>query len=181
MAKNNAKFFVDDDYFVSFDTSGINNNIITIGPLKFAKKSTTSIIEGNVSCSFRGEPLVQVAGTSLDESEHENAFAYVTDPDGKTYIKFAVNKLTINNIDSARKTVRGMLVDYELAHLTPAGTCKDPLYEVSTYLSDKTLVSPTVACSLADVCRKIQALQTNFDTNEAGYYEHIVRIALVQK
>lgn len=181
MALNNAKVFVDDDLFVSFDTSGTANNVITIGPLEYGISASSTTITNGVYCSFKGEQLNQVLESDLDTADSEDSFAYVTLPAGKNYIKYAVSKTEVTDLDSAKKCVRGMLIDYQLATLTTAGTCKDPLYEVSTYLSDGTLVSPTVACSIADVVRKIQALEANLDVNEAGYYVHKVRIALVQK
>lgn len=182
MPLNNAKFFVDDDKFCGFDTTNENNNIIKIGPLEFSKPAPQNgILAQNVYCSFRGEYLPQVTEGELTLSASENSFAVVTDTSGKTYILFAVAKMSVDNIEQAKKTIRGMLVDYELAQLTTTGACNEPLYEVSTYLSDGTLVSPTMACTLSDVMRKIQALQAHFDQNEAGYYVHKVRIALAQK
>ena len=179
MARNNARFFVDDSYFIDFDTSFGNNNIITIGNLKYAVNADGSD-KNPIYCSFRGQYLKQVTTEQLDISGNEDCFAYVNS-NGDNQIKLAVSKVTVTNVEEAIKYIRGMLVDYQLAPLTVAGTCKDPLYEVSTYLSDGKLVSPTIACSLADAVRKIQCLETNFDMNEVGYYEHVIRVALVRK
>lgn len=179
MARNNARFFVDDDMFYGLDTSGTTNNMIVIGPIEYSMPSTATAVNP-VYCSFRGVPLTQVAETELDDANAEGSFAYVSIPTGN-FIKIAVSKVAVPDMQIAKNYVRGLLVDYQLTNLTRAGTCKEPLYEVSTYLSDGTLVSPTVACGMPDIVRKIQALEANLDINEVGYYEHVIRVALVKK
>lgn len=180
MVKNNAKVFASCELFAGFDTTGTNNNVIKIGPLEFAKPSDKTI-NNNVYCSFQGVFLNQVLETDLDEVTNAKCFAYITDNTGRSYIKLAVAKDSIDNVGTAIKFITGLLIDYKIAQVAPAGTCRDALYEVSTYLADGTLVSDTIACPMPDVVRKILALEANHDINETGYYKHIVRLALVPK
>lgn len=180
MVRNNARMFADYDLFAGFDTTGTNNNIIKVGPLPFAKPSDQTV-NNNVYCSFQGKFLNQVLSTDLDEITNAQCFAYITDTTGRSYIQLAVSKENVDNPGAAIKFITGMLIDYKLAQISPAGTCKDSLYEVTTYLSDGTLVSDTVACPMPDVVRKILALEANHDINETGYYKHVVRLALVPK
>ena len=177
---NNAKVFLDEKYFISFNSDGTNNNIITVGYFDFAEPSNNGS-DNSVFCSFRGEQIKQVIESQLDASDSEDCFAYITLPNGKTEIKLGVAKSKVDTAQKAFNYIQGMLVEYKLCQLSVAGSCKEPLYEVSTYLANGTLVSPTIACSLSDVARKIQALETNFDVNEAGFYNHVVRAALAQK
>lgn len=181
MARNNVKFFANEDVFHSLQDLDDNNVVITIGPLEFAEVSNGSNTN-NVYCSFRGSQLKQIPYSELEgENVEENTFAYITESDGRTFIKIVAPKDQVVNKNSAIDFITGLLIDYQLAPIHTAGSCKDQLYEVSTYLSDGTLVSPTVACSLADVVRKIQAFEAHLDINEVGYYNHVVRIALVKR
>lgn len=180
MVRNNARVFADCNLFAGFDTSGTNNNIIKIGPLEFAKPSDKTL-DNNVYCSIQGTYLTQVLEANLDEITNASCFAYTTDNTGRSYIKLATAKDTISDVGKAIKYITGILIEYRIAQVVPAGTCKDSLYEVTTYLADGTLVSDTVACSMPDIVRKIVALEANHDINETGYYKHIVRLALVPK
>ena len=180
MSMNNTKFFLDGTYFKGFDTSGANNNVITIGDFEYAPTSDGSNLNP-VYCSFRGNFYPQITSDRLDEGGLENSFAYVNTPNGKGQIKIVVSKSEVADIGTAIKYITGMLVSYELAPVVAAGTNKEPLYEVETYLSDGTLVSPSIACSLPDIARKIQALETNFNLNEVGYYKHVIHVALAKK
>lgn len=180
MAQNNVKFFADERYFVDFDTSGTVNNIITIGPLRFAKPSDKTN-RNPVFCSFKGVQMPQITEDSLDDSSSEDSFCYISLPNNINLIKIAVNKADIDSMELAKKYIEGLLVDYHLAALVPAGSNKEPLFEVSTYLSDGTLVSPSAACSLNDIVKKVLAFEANLDINEAGYYKHVITRSLAQK
>lgn len=180
MAKNNARFFADDDNFISFDTSGTNNNVIVLGDLRFGVP-TDKTDKNLVYCSFKGVDLPQITEEKLDETGSEGSFCYSTLPSGQNIIKLAVLKTEVSTVEDAKKYIRGLLVDYTLNHLTSAGTCKDPLYEMFTYLSDGTLVSSMSATNLNEAFRKIQALQANFNVNDIGFYRHVIVPALIAK
>lgn len=155
-----------------------NINLIIIINLEFTIPSNGTA-NNNIYCSFRGKYLRQVSLETIKTSSEVDLFVYDTD-NNNNYIMISVPK-DINNSEEAKKYIRGMLVEYQIADLVPVGSCKDPLYEVSTYLLDGTLVSTTVACNMPDIVRKIQALEANLDINEQGYYKHVVRLALTQK
>lgn len=178
---NNIKVFASTELFAGFYTTGTNNNVIKIGPLEFARYSNGCEHDNDVYCSFQGSYLKQVLEADLDEEENARAFAFVTESNGNSYIKLAVPKSNIDNIDTAIKFITGMLIEYKMAHVTAANNCRDSLYEVSTYLPDGTLVSNTVACPLQEVAKKIMAFEANHDINEVGYYRHVVRLALIKR
>lgn len=177
MAKIMAKTFIDESNFGGLQNA-TNNNLVVIGNLEFSIPSDETA-NNKVYCSFRGEYLEQVTLEEIRSSSKTNIYSYGTSG-GTNYILLAIPK-EISNVSDATKYIRGMLVEYQIADLAPVGSCKEPLYEVSTYLLNGTLVSTTVACSMVDIVRKIQALEANLDINESGYYKHIVRLALVQK
>lgn len=179
MALNNVKFFADDNHFVSL-VELTNVNIVTIGPLDYAVTSTG---ENNnpVYCSFRGKYLKQVSMSDIDNEENIDCFCYETDKVGRCYVNLIVDKNEVFNIPQAKCAIRGLLVDYKLANITGTGTTREPLFELTTYLSDGTLVSPTIGMSLGDILKKIMCFETNFDINEAGYYNHVIRRAIVRE
>lgn len=179
MALNNVKVFIDDNYFISL-TELVTNNVITIGEFKYGIKSQNTENEP-VYCSFKGKYLKQIKKETLDETDSVDSFCYITEDNNKCYIKIVVSKEDVSDISLAKNYIRGLLVEYKLADVVGTGTNKEPLFELTTYLSDGTLVSPTVGMSLNDIARKILAFETNFDINEAGFYQHVIQRAITRK
>ena len=179
MSLNNVKFFADDNNFISL-TFLTKNNVIVIGGLKYGVISNNTNTN-HVYCSFRGKYLKQIIVENFDEVDSIDCFAYETTNDNKGYIKLVVDKTIVTDIASAKDYIRGLLIDYELTEIIPTGSAKEPLFELSTYLSDGTLISPTIACSMSDIFNKIIALETNFDINEIGFYNHIIQRAIIRK
>ena len=179
MSLNNMKVFIDDNYFISFDRLA-NNSIITLGDFRYAIKSD-STNKNPVYCSIRGKYLPQITDTLLDETTSVGSFAYVTEPNGKCYIKLAIANDTVEDVKGAMDYVRGMLVDYALTDLVGTGTCQEPLFELTTYLSDGTIVSPTIAMPLNEIAKRIYAFENNFNLNEVGFYRHVIQRAITKK
>ena len=179
--RNNARFFVSSRHFLRL-IKGTVNNVIEIGFLEHGVPSKTNIDENDVSCSFRGVELEQVAVGDLDIAENANKFAYETlTGTNRNVIKLAVDALEIDTPIKAKKYIMGLLVDYLLEDLVYSNSAQNPLYTFRAFLSDGTMVSLSDACTMDTIRRKMDALDRDAAINRIGFYRYEITRAVIRK
>ena len=179
--RNNARFFVSPRHFLRLIRGSVNN-IIEIGFLEHGVPANANIDQNDVSYSFRGVELEQVAAADLDIASNVNKFAYETlTGTNRNVIRLAVDALDIDTSHKARKYIIGMLVDYALEDLVYSNSAQNPLYTFKAFLSDGTMVSLSDACTMDTIRRKMDALDRDAAINRIGFYRYEITRAVIRK
>ena len=179
--RNNARFFISPRHFLRLIKESVNN-VIEIGFLEYGIPANTDPDQNDVSCSFRGVELEQVATTDLDIAENVNKFAYDTlTGTNRNVIKLAVDALEIDTSHKSRKHIIGLLVDYALEDLVYSNSAQNPLYTFKAFLSDGTMVSLSDACTMDTIRRKMDALDRDAAINRIGFYKYEITRAVIRK
>lgn len=178
--RNNASFFASPKHFLRMLRGDINN-IVEIGFLEHGIPSTGNIVDNDVSVSFRGVEMEQIAETELDDAANVGKFAYVTLPTGRSIIRLAVDAMDIDTAHKARKYITGLLIDYLLDDLVYSNSANNPLYAFRAFLSDGTLVGLSEAATMDVIRRKMDALDRDAAINRIGFYRYEITRAVVRK
>ena len=179
--RNNARFFIAGKHFLRL-VRGTDVNIIEIGFLEHGVPSNANIEENDISLSFRGVEMEQVADSDLDQTASIGKFSYVTlTGTGRNIIRLAVDAMDIDTSHKARKYIFGLLVDYLLDELVYSNSQQHPLYTFKAFLSDGTLVSVADATTMEVIRRKMDALDRDAAINRIGFYIYEIRRAVVRR
>ena len=164
----NKKIFLDETYFQSFVTSGVNTNVIVTTALPYVFTPTGGI-DNKVNVSLQGVEMDEVAIADIDVLLNVGKFAVATN----STINFIVDKILVDTEEKAKNYLKGLLVDYILRTLAYNETSPN-LYTVQTTTPNGTIVGNTNASSLDDLVNRIECLDANLNINTVGYYTHTV-------
>jgi hypothetical protein len=162
------KLFLDDTYFQSLVTTGVNTNVIVTSSLPYVSVPTGTI-DGKVDMSLQGVAMEEVAYADIDILLNIGKFAMNTN----STANFIVDKTLVDTEEKAKNYLKGILAYYEMKTLAYNETTPN-LYTIQTSLPNGTIVGNTNATDLSDLVARIETLDANLNINTVGYYTHSI-------
>lgn len=162
------KIFLDDTYFQSFVTTGVNTNVIVTSALPYVAVPTGTI-DNQVNISLQGVEMTEVAYADIDILANVGKFAMNTN----STVNLIVDKTLVDTEAKAKDYLKGLMVIYELRTLAYNETTPN-LYTIQTTLPSGVVVGNTVATNLEGLVARIETLDDNLNINTVGYYIHTI-------